>query len=383
MSKLKSLGLLLLVGLLSGCGLWSSEEEIEPAELEPITAEYQLKKLWSAQVGSGLGEKYHQLQPALLSSRIFAVDYQGTVVAVERDSGKLVWKRELELPISGGVGIGNGRVLVSAYDGQLIALSALDGTEAWRTRLNSEATAPAQVASGLALVQTIDGQVSAFDSQSGELRWSYAAPEPLLTLRGDSAPLLTANRAYVGFSSGKLAALDLATGELIWESLVTLPEGRSELERIVDIDGSLLLDQGLIYAGSYQGRISAISESEGRRLWSSPLSTFRSLTQNGLNLFAVDAEGSVVAFSKRNGDELWKQEALYFRQVSSPTVLDGLVAVGDYEGYIHLLDPIDGHFAGRYRADSSALLSPPLSRDNVLYTLSDDGTLSALQLQKN
>ncbi|RDE23016.1 outer membrane protein assembly factor BamB [Motiliproteus coralliicola] len=383
MNRFNPLGLLLLVAFLSGCGLWSSEEEIEPAELESIVSEYQFKKLWSTQVGSGLGEKYHQLQPALLSSRIFAVDHEGTVVAVERDSGKLVWKQELELPISGGVGIGNGRVLVSAYDGQLVALSALDGSEAWRAQLNSEATAPVQVSAGLALVQTIDGQVTAFDSQSGALRWSYSAQEPLLTLRGDSAPLLTANRAYVGFSSGKLAALDLATGELVWESLVTLPEGRTELERIVDIDGSLLRDQGLIFAGSYQGRISAISESEGRRLWSSPLSTFRSLAQNGLNLFAVDAEGTVVAFSKRNGDELWKQEALYFRQVSSPTILDGLVAVGDYEGYIHLLDPIDGRFVGRHRADSSALLSPPLGVEGVLYTLSDDGTLSALQLQKN
>lgn len=383
MTKLKPLWLVLLAALLSGCGLWSSEEEIEPAELESITAEYQLKKLWSTQVGNGLGEKYHQLQSALLASRIFAVDHLGTVIAVERDSGKLIWKQELELPISGGVGVGNGRVLVSAYDGQLVALSALDGTEAWRVQLKSESAAPVQLSEGLALVQTIDGQVSAFNSETGELRWSYAAPEPLLTLRGDSAPLLTAERAYVGFSSGKLAALDLASGELVWESLVALPEGRTELERIIDIDGSLIRDQGLIFAGSYQGRISAISESEGRRLWSSPLSTFRSLAQNGLNLFAVDEEGSVVAFSKRNGDELWKQDALYFRQVSSPVMIDGLVAVGDYEGYIHLLDPVDGHFVGRYRADSSALLSPPQSREGVLYTLSDDGTLSALQLQKN
>lgn len=374
--------LLSLVIFLSGCGLWSTDEEIQPAALEEISVEYEVKKLWSYQVGDGLGVKHHQLTPQVLASRIFAVDHQGSVYALERETGELVWNQRLELPVSGGVGVGSGRVVVTGFDGQVVALSALDGAEVWRGRLTSEAVAPAQLASGLALIQTIDGRLSALDSETGELRWSYSAQEPALTLRGTSTPLLVNDVVYAGFSSGKVVAIALHTGEVIWETRVASSQGRTELERMVDIDGSMIFANGWIYAGSYQGRVSAIATSDGRSVWSEVLSSYRSLAQNAQLLYAVSDEGAVIAFDKRTGVEQWRQPALYYRQPSAPVVIDGVVVVGDYEGYIHFIDPVDGHFVGRYLLGSSSVVSAPLSRNGVLYTMSNNGRLSALMLQK-
>ncbi|MEH6470773.1 MAG: outer membrane protein assembly factor BamB [Halopseudomonas sp.] len=374
---------LLLVALLTGCSLWDSDEEIEPASLEDISAEYQVTKLWSTKIGDGLGSKYHQLTPQILASRIFAVDHEGAVYAVDRETGAKVWQQELDLPVSGGVGVGDGRVVVTSYDGQIIALSALDGVEVWRERLTSEAIAAAQLSSGLAVVQTIDGRLSAFDTQIGQLRWSYSAQEPVLTLRGTSTPLIVGEQVFAGFSSGKVVALALGSGDVVWETRVASSQGRTELERMVDIDGSLIHSNGLVYASSYQGRVAAIAMQDGRRVWSESLSSYRSLAQNAQSLYAVNDEGAVVAFDKRSGTELWKQDALYFRQLSSPVVVDGVVAVGDYQGYLHFIDPADGHFVGRYQPSSSSIVSPPLSQDGVLYTFSDDGRLSALTLQKD
>lgn len=383
MAQLNRLFLLLLVTLLSGCALWSAGEGIQPAVLEEISAEYEVKKLWSTQIGDGLGTKYHQLTPQILASRIYAVDHQGSVYAIERETGDRVWRQQLDLSVSGGVGVGAGRIIVTGFDGQVVALSALNGAEVWRGRLTSEAVAPARLVSGLVLLQTIDGRLSALDSQTGELRWSYSVQEPSLTLRGTSTPLVVDEVVYAGFSSGKVVALALRSGDVLWEARVATSQGRTELERMVDVDGSLTHANGFLYAGSYQGRVSAIAMQDGRRVWSESLSSYRSLVLSGSSLFAVNDAGAVLAFDKRNGFEQWRQPALYYRQLSAPVVLEDLVVVGDYQGYVHFIDPADGRFVGRYSLGSSAIVSPPLSQDGVLYTMSNNGRLSALVLQKN
>jgi len=382
MRQLTRLFPLFLVVVMSGCSLWSSDEEIQPAALEELASEYEIKKLWSTQIGDGLGDKYHQFAMQILSSRIYAVDHKGSVYALERDTGKAIWRNKLALSVSGGVGVGSGRVIVTGFDGQVIALSALDGTEVWRTKLTSEAVAPARLDSGLALLQTIDGRLAALDAQTGELRWSYSAQEPALTLRGTSTPLLVDDVVYAGFSSGKIVALAVRTGDVIWETRVATSQGRTELERMVDIDGALIYSGGLVYAGSYQGRVTAIAMADGRRVWSEPLSSYRSLVQKADALYAVNDEGAVIAFDKRTGAELWKQPGLYYRQLSSLALIDEVIAVGDYQGYIHFIDTADGHFVGRYSLGDSSIVAAPLSQDGVLYSINNDGRLSALVMQK-
>lgn len=376
-----SLALLLLL-VLAGCGAFSSDEEIEPAALESFNQELELDELWSVQIGDGLGEKYHQLTPAVLSTRIYAVDYEGRVYAIERDSGDKVWQQELELDVSGGVGVGEGRVVITSYNGQVVALSALDGSQAWTAELSSEAVAPAALSAGVAVIQTIDGRLTAFDSQTGELRWSYSAQEPSLTLRGTSAPLISSGTVYAGFASGRVAAFDLQNGDQKWDARVAESQGRTELERMSDVDGTLLADRGVLYVTSYQGRLVAMVMRDGRRLWRQPLSSYQSVTSNDQLLFGVDDQGSVVAFDRTTGEQKWKQEALFYRQVSAPAMLGGWVAVADFEGYLHLLSPDDGRFVGRYRVDSSAILAPPIGTEGLLYTLSNDGELTALQIDK-
>lgn len=379
---MKKLGLILCsLLLLSGCGWWSADEEIEPASLVDFDEEIEVQRLWSVTT-SGLGEKYQSFRPALLADRIYIADESGNVYAYDRNNGDLIWKTELETTLVGGVGVGDGRVLVSSEDGRLYALKALDGERLWQTRLSSEALSPAQANAEVVVVQTIDGRLTAYDPQEGQQLWVYNAQLPPLTLRGTSTPLLTPNAVFAGFASGKVVALQPSDGTVGWEARIAVPEGKTELERIIDIDGTLLLDGGRIYATSYQGQVAAIVAREGRVAWRQPMSSYRGLAQSLTQVLATDAEGSVVALDQNNGLEYWKQDALFYRQVTAPVVVDSAVAVADYEGYVHFLSPQDGRFVGRYRVDSSGVSGPMVTDGEVLYVLSNSGRLTALSVQE-
>lgn len=378
----KRFWLLSLIALLmQGCGWWSSDEEIEPAALQTIKAERQVKTLWSSKVAGSLGEKYHSLRPALLGDRIYIVDPSGKLTAMQQESGKLIWQQALETEIIGGVGAGDGKLMVTTTDGRLLVLSALDGELQWETELSSEAVVPAQANPNLVLVQTIDGRLSAFAASSGELKWAYKADLPALTLRGTSTPVLLPNAVFAGFANGKVTAMDPNSGNVAWEARIALPKGKTELERIVDVDGQLLLSSGRIYATSYQGRLVAIQPSDGKLLWHKDLSSYRSVIDSPTQLFAVDDQGSVVSFEKSSGLEYWRQSDLFHRELTNPVMIAGLLAVADYQGYVHFISPVDGHFVARVQVDSTGVEGPLLVVDDRLYVYGNSGKLAALRVE--
>ncbi|GGC11778.1 outer membrane protein assembly factor BamB [Marinobacterium zhoushanense] len=376
----RSISLLVAAALLSGCGLWGGEAEVEPTKLVSFDAEKQVDVLWSAQVGAGPGSMYHQFVPAVGDVNLFAADREGEVVALSRDAGRKVWDADLEMTLSGGIGAGFGVVVVASEDGEVVALDSDSGEELWRSKVSSEVVAQPQVNAELVVVQVINGQVTALDRVTGEHRWTFDSQIPQLSLRGTSAPVLVANVTLTGFANGKLVAIDNATGNALWEQRIALAEGRSELERIVDIDGRPLLFNGLVYVSSYQGRLMALNPRGAQMVWAQDYSSYRGLAAGFGNIYAISADDEISAFDAGSSASVWHQDALRYRRLTSPVSLGDTVAVADAEGYLHFVSQIDGHFVARYNFDGSGVFSDPVVVDDTLYVFSNDGKLAALKL---
>jgi outer membrane protein assembly factor BamB len=370
------------VGLsLSGCGIFSSEETVEPNPLVEFQAEQELQPLWSLSTGGSLGSKFHQLVPSIDGQQIFAANAEGDLVAADLASGRINWRVELNPPSGGGVGAGNGIVVLAKESGEVIAFDTADGSERWRYQASSEVISQPQMNSELVVVQQLDGKITALDVASGKLRWSYDSQIPRLSLRGTSAPIVAADLTLAGFANGKMVAVENATGRPVWEQRVALAEGRSELERIVDIDGRPLVYNRLVYVGSYQGRLVALNPANGQIVWSQDFSTYRGLAGGFGNIYAISEKDHVYAFDARNSASVWLQDSLQYRRLTTPAVLGNAVLTADAEGYLHAMSQVDGHFTARYRVSSSGVQSDLLVRDGVLYVLSNDGRLTALKFK--
>lgn len=269
----KTAALLTLAVLAAGCSSKDTKEP-EPAELTKFEAEISLKKEWSRSIGEGQGKTYNLLTPVVYGDQIYAADVEGLVVSMDRLTGKVNWKKKLDTPVSGGVGAGYGLVLVGTLRGEVLALDVSTGEERWRSQVSSEVLAAPAVNGDIVLVQTQDDRLIALEMDTGAQRWSYESSPAVLTLRGTGAPLLTNQLAVAGLSSGKVVALDTRRGLPVWEQRVAIPQGRSELERVVDIDGGLLLSGGTLYVTSYQGRAAALELESGRVLWQRDASSY-------------------------------------------------------------------------------------------------------------
>ena len=380
--KLKTLLAAVVIGsTLSGCGMFSSEERIKPAELLDFEQEQQLQVLWSVNTGGDLGNKFHQLVPSIDGNRVFATSAEGDLVAADRQSGQVIWRRSLDADVIGGVSAGNGLLVVSMLNGEILALSAEDGSDLWRYQATSEVVSAPQMNSEMLVIQQLDGKLTALDLITGRKLWSFDSQIPRLSLRGTAAPVVAADLTLAGFANGKLIAIENRSGRPVWEQRIALSEGRSELERIIDIDAQPLVYNRLVYVSSYQGRLAAVNPANGQLVWAQDLSSYRGLAGGFGNVYAVTADDSLQAFDARNSASVWRQDGLLNRRLTKPVVLGNNLVVADAEGYVHVLSQIDGHFTARYKLNSSGVQSDLLVKDDVLYALSNDGRLTALTLK--
>ena len=373
----KHAAVLALAVLAAGCSS-NSKKELPPAELTQFTEEVVLKKLWSRSIGDGQGDTFNMLVPAIENDRIYAADVTGVVMSLDRNNGDVTWKKDLELPVSGAVGVGYGMVMLGTIKGDVIALDASTGEERWRSKVTSEVLAPPATNGDVVVVQTQDDRVIGLDAATGDRRWIYESTPAVLTLRGTGAPIVTNRLAVAGLSTGKVVALDTQNGVPVWEARVAVPQGRSELERVVDIDGGLLLSGGVLYVSSYQGRVAGLDLESGRVLWQRDASSYTGVAQGFGNVYVSLASGTVESVDERSSSALWSNDQLARRQLSAPEVFSSYVAVGDLEGYLHLLSQVDGRFVGRERIDSDGLRARPLVVGDTIYVFGNSGKLEAL-----
>lgn len=379
-SRTKSLIALALTVLISGCGFWGGSDEVQPAALVNFEPQNTVAVRWSATVGNGPGSRFHQMVPSIDGDRIFAADGQGVVSAFDRNTGVRAWTVNLRESLMGGVGAGFGQVMLTTRSGQVVSLNANDGKELWRHQLASEVTAQPQLNRELVVLQQINGRVTALDRMTGEHRWSFDAQVPALTLRGSGIPLLASDVTFVGMANGRIAALDNSDGQMIWDQRVSLNEGRSDLERIVDINSRPTIVNNILYVVGYQGRLLAINPFNAQAIWAQNVSSYRGLASGFGNIYVVDAQGHVHAYDAASGASVWSQNELTHRRLTSPIALGTTLVVGDREGYLHFLSQVNGSFVARYRVDASGLQGDLLVRDNTLYVFSNAGRLVALTL---
>ena len=369
---------------LSGCSWFGGDDEegeIKPAELVKFEQEATIKKQWSANIGADNRDFWKSLRPAASTDLVFAADHQGKVTAIELATGKPRWSTELEQPVSGGVGYGSGLVMLGTIEGEVYALNADNGTVAWSSTVSSEILSSPQSNGEVVVVQTIDNKLFAFDAADGSAIWQHEDGAPLLSVRGTSTPLVTENMVLTGFDSGKLIAFNPENGSLIWEARMALPKGRTDLERMVDLDGSPLLAGDVIYAVTYQGRLGALSRGTGRSLWFQDSNSYQTPAQSLDQVYVSESESTVRAFRAGSGQVIWSNEELFLRRVTAPAKLGGTIAVADAEGYLHLLDPLDGHFVARTKVHSSGVSAPMLTVGDTLIVQSNNGLLSAFKIQ--
>lgn len=395
---MKKVLLIALTVLLSGCGLWSAfedfmpdynpdgleeeelkelkEQKAKPAELVDFEKEVQLVKLWSKNLVGDYESLGTGIRPVLDQGKVYVADSEGKVVAVDATTGETLWKVKLEVPVGGGVGIGGDLAFVGSTDGEVIALEAGTGAERWRKQLSSEILAAPSGNGDIVVAQVQDGRIVGLDAQTGEERWQFEIEVPVLTLRGTSTPLVKGNTVITGFANGKVYAFSAATGDMMWENRITVPQGRSELERIVDIDGQPLLVNDVVYAVSYQGRIGAVSRT-GKGIWYQDMNSIHGPAYGLAQVYVADTEGQVKALRASSGSVLWTNDELSHRTLNGPAVAGGYIMVADSEGYLHVLSQTDGRFLGRTKVDGSGVSAPMASDGEALYILDNDGGLSA------
>jgi outer membrane protein assembly factor BamB len=372
---------------LSGCSTISGWFEMDdddpkqPAELVEFEPTVKIKKLWSHGVGDGQGDGFYQLQAAINGDVIYAAAANGDVEAFDRHNGKSLWDVELDIPLSGGVGVHDDALLLGSSDGLVLKVDANSGELLWTTRLNGEVLSVPQANGSMVVAHTLDGKLQGLDFNTGELVWTYDSNVPVLTLRGSSSPLLRDDIAYVGFANGRVLAFDVNGGGIVWEARVAIPQGRSEIERVVDIDGSMAISGKELYVASYQGKIMAIDVSSGRKLWQHNMSSFSGVSQGFSNVYVASDAGVVTAFQRSGQGERWTQTALAYRRLSRPTPVSSYLAVGDFEGYVHILSQVDGDLAGRVKADGDGVRADMLSVDNILYVYGNSGDLIAYKIK--
>ena len=352
----------------------------DPTPLATFKEQVQLVEHWSVTVGEGSYKGGSLMQPVLTAKAIFAAAGP-QLGSFNLDTGKANWTINLTEQITAGVGQINQQLFVATQSGRLVAISSDDGSVLWQVNISSEALAAPQANSKIVVVQTVDGKVSAYAINDGKFQWSYAVSLPSLTVRGTSTPLVNESYTYAGFASGKLVALDNQAGNVVWQKAVGSAEGRSEIERWVDVDGVLTLADDVLYVTSYQGNLAAIDALTGAVKWQQPVSSLNGVTLMGDAVLVVDAQDVVRAYDREQGYVLWRNDALQYRSLAAPMGLAKHVLVVDAQGYAHVLQRSDGELLGRQKmAIKGARIGSQGYLDNI-FLLSQDGRLMRLGLK--
>jgi outer membrane protein assembly factor BamB len=377
----KILCLTMIAAALSGCsGFFDKDNTPPPTPLSEFAPEVRPTALWYTSTGYGAGKDLLKLTPAVTEQSIYTTNNNGAVTAVDRSTGKIQWRSQTGTLLSSGTAADNGLVFVGGLDGTLIALSQKDGSIAWKNKVSTEVLAPPAAANNVVVVKAIDGKVTGFSQTDGHVLWNYQQTEPALILRGASTPQLSRDTTVIGFANGNLAKLNLQDGRQYWLKTVAVPEGIFSIQRMVDIDADPVIFRNKIYVATYQGKIAALDLSSGETLWSDDISAYSGIAADEQQVYVSDITSRVTAYSSESGAIAWRQAKLKARSVTGPAVMGRYIVVGDLEGYLHFLSRDDGRFVGRVRVSRSPILAAPVVSNGTLYVVTKDGHLAAYTL---
>ncbi len=377
MNKLLSLILILSISSCSSIAFWQSDEldPDEPRELEDFNERFQFVENWEIRFK---GEnKLNNFEPAFSGSSLFFADQKGNVSNIDIQSGEIIWESELDSTISAGIVAGFGRLFLSDDKGNLICLDQNDGSIQWKSFAGGEVLANVGVDAGLVVVKTASGFLNAFNIETGSEEWSYRSVAPNLTVRGSSSPVINENIVYATFDNGRIGAFNLKTGLPIWDGAISFTEGVSELDNLIDADSSPILEGNRIYTVNFQGNLSVFDAAQRRAVWESKESSFyEPFILRGV-LGIVSADSKISTYSSRTFEDSWKLEEYALRELSNPETHKGYILVGDFEGYIHAIDPLTGITVARKKISRSKIITL-ISRSDSFYAIDEKMRLFSL-----
>jgi len=374
--------LLLPVGIAAlliaaGC---SKDKDVEPpATLVAFPAKLPVKKLWSEGVGGGKKQIVLRLGlgPALDNGVVFAASHKGEVLAASLETGRHLWVKKLKIPISAGPGAGAGMVVVGSSKGTVVALDGATGRELWRSRMNSELLSSPAITEKVVVLRSVDGRLHGLDAHNGKELWSVEQQVPRLSLRGTATPIIAKEVAISGFDNGKVMAVSLNSGDTVWDTALASPHGRTELDRLVDIDSAVRTVGDNVFATGFQGRTAMLALDSGQIWWAHDMSSYRGLVVDDDNLYVTQSDGIVVALRQRDGSELWRNQKLKMRRLSAPVLTSTAVVIADFQGYVHWLDKTTGELVARERIAKQRVTNPPVSFGDTIVVLTDGGKMAA------
>jgi outer membrane protein assembly factor BamB len=361
----------------------SKDKDIDtPAQLTDIKhPTLKVERIWSARIKDKDGAKLRLgLDLGMDGSRVFAADHRGEVVAYDLSTGHRAWSRNTRAPLSAGPSAADGLVAVGTSAGEVILLRASDGGVRWRVRLNGEILSAPAISQRAIAVRTVDGKIHGLSPEDGHETWSQEQQVPRLSLRGTSQPVINGDLAVCGFDNGKIMAVNMNDGSVQWEATLAPPHGKTELERLVDVDSDVHVAGQDVYAVGFQGRVAMLSLDTGQIWWSHDASSYRSMGIDDDDLYVATADGEMVALRRRSGAELWRQKALLHRGLSGVATTDSSVITGDYQGYVHWLDKATGELQARVRIGKARISRRPEVSGNIVVAATDAGQIEAFRV---
>ncbi len=344
----------LLVWLLAGC----ASKGVEPSPLPVFTPTVEARVAWKASVGISGG---FMLSPVVFGDMVCATGGEGRLSCYDGDRGKRLWSTQSGVIVSGGVGTGENMILVGTNKAEVLAYGA-NGVLLWRSQVSSEVLSAPAGSGSTVVVRAGDSRVFALDARDGRRLWEYESASQPLVLRANPHMVITDDGGVIGgFPGGKLTKLNIRDGSLLWDIPIATPRGDNELERMVDVAGTPLLQDGYVCAVAFQGRIGCYDVQKGDQIWARSASSAGNIVADSRNIYYTEADGAVVAYDKGSGASVWRQEQLLHRRVTAPVIVGDWLVVGDYQGYVHVLSREDGAFVARKATDGSAIVTAPVS----------------------
>ncbi len=369
---------LLMIAAALGLAACSSSKVTGP-QPTPLTGFNETAKFavrWHTALGDAGS---YMLHPAVGKTMVVGASAQGIVTALDRSTGKLVWQVNAGMTISGGVGGDDNLWIVGGEKGDVLAFDA-SGKLLWKSKVFSEVLSVPQVADGVVVVRSGDSRIAGLNAADGTRLWSYDHTTPTLVVRSFASTTLQRGVVYAGFSAGKIVALNLKSGVLVWENSVSQPRGKTELDRISDITSNVVVDDEQACAVAFQGHVACFDAAQGSPLWNRDISSEKGMSLLRKYLYLTDARGAVLVLDKTSGSTLWKNEQLAIRDTSTPEVIADFVVVGDFEGFVHALNREDGRFLARLKLDDSPVLGVFPALDDGLLVQTRKGNLYSITL---
>jgi outer membrane protein assembly factor BamB len=376
---MKQLSLVLLAALLALSACDSKDKKVDkPAELTDLkNPSVRIQRLWSASVGGGGKKLRLGLGLATAGDKIFAAGREGDIAAFNFKNGKQLWRTDTKLDLTGGTGVGADVIAVGSADGMVVVLDMTTGKERWRAEVKGEILSAPAVGGNEVIVRTVDGKLRALGLADGKEVWSTEQQIPRLTLRGTSAPVVARDLAISGFDNGRVLAVSISDGATVWDSPVSPPHGRTELDRLNDIDAPVKVMGEEVFVAGYQGRAAMLALESGQIWWTRDVSSYRGVDVDDSQMYVSSSQGTLLAFTRRTGQPVWENPVLKNRSLSAPVVAGDYVVVADLEGYVHYFDRATGELAGRAKSGGDRVTNAPLAVGDLVYVITDKGDIVA------